>query len=249
MDIQTNEIIARELSMPHSPRWYQGKLWLLNSGAGDFGYINKGEFVPVTFCPGYARGLAFVGNFAVVGLSKLRDTTFLGLGLNERLQQKDVDARCGVRIIDLTSGDIVHWLDIDLGCFTSKSSVKTEGSELYDVAVLPGVRCPMAVGSKSGNISKLITIGSSSVSGNYNLLSLSNFHSPEAVNISDKKPETDTLQKRNSQKSMAYFNQGQDLKRAGKIDEAIVYFQKAIQVDSQNFTAYNNLGTIFQAKG
>jgi uncharacterized protein (TIGR03032 family) len=37
MDIQTNEVVAAGLIMPHSPRWYRDKLWLLNSGTGDFG--------------------------------------------------------------------------------------------------------------------------------------------------------------------------------------------------------------------
>ncbi len=148
IDIQTQEIVASGLSMPHSPRWYRGKLWLLNSGAGDFGYVENGEFVPVTFCPGYGRGLAFVGDFAVVGLSKPRDYHFSGLSLGERLRQKDAEARCGIVIIDLKTGDIVEWLDMD-----------TEATELYDTAVLPGVRCPMSLGLKSGNIAKLVTIG------------------------------------------------------------------------------------------
>ncbi|CAD5949363.1 TIGR03032 family protein [Planktothrix agardhii] len=149
IDIQTHDIIARGLSMPHSPRWYQGKLWLLNSGTGDFGYIENGEFVPVTFCPGYGRGLAFVGDFAVVGLSKPRDYHFSGLLLGEKLQQKQAEARCGILIIDLKTGDIVEWLDMD-----------TEATELYDVAIFPQVQCPMALGFKSGNIAKLVTIGS-----------------------------------------------------------------------------------------
>ena len=149
IDIQTHEIIASGLSMPHSPRWYQGKLWLLNSGTGDFGYIENGEFVPVTFCPGYGRGLAFVGDFAVVGLSKPRDYHFSGLLLGEKLQQKQAEARCGILIIDIKTGNIVEWLDMD-----------TEATELYDVAIFPQVQCPMALGFKSGNIAKLVTIGS-----------------------------------------------------------------------------------------
>lgn len=149
IDIQTHEIIASGLSMPHSPRWYQGKLWLLNSGTGDFGYIENGEFVPVTFCPGYGQGLAFVGDFAVVGLSKPRDYHFSGLLLGEKLQQKQAEARCGILIIDIKTGNIVEWLDMD-----------TEATELYDVAILPQVQCPMALGFKSGNIAKLVTIGS-----------------------------------------------------------------------------------------
>jgi AbrB family looped-hinge helix DNA binding protein len=66
IDVNSNEIVIGGLSMPHSPRWYQGRLWLLNSGTGEFGYVDvdAGRFVPVSFCAGYLRGLAFHGDFA-----------------------------------------------------------------------------------------------------------------------------------------------------------------------------------------
>ena len=41
IDVRSNEVILTGLSMPHSPRWYRGKLWLLNSGTGDFGYVMR----------------------------------------------------------------------------------------------------------------------------------------------------------------------------------------------------------------
>jgi uncharacterized protein (TIGR03032 family) len=152
IDVESNEIIVTGLSMPHSPRWYKDKLWLLNSGTGEFGYVDslRGSFEPVTFCPGYLRGLAFCGDFAVVGLSKPRhNKTFSGLALDEQLQAKNVEPSCGLFVIDLRTGDIVHWLRI-------------EGivEELYDVAMLAGARCPMAIGLKSDEIRRVITIGS-----------------------------------------------------------------------------------------
>lgn len=152
IDINSNEVLLRGLTMPHSPRWYQGKLWLLNSGAGYFGYadLERGVFEPVTFCPGYLRGCAFVGNFAIVGTSKARgNKTFSGLALDENLRSRDAEPRCGLLVIDLRTGDIVHWLRI-------------EGivEELYDVVVLPGVQRPMAVGLKTDEIRRIVTIGS-----------------------------------------------------------------------------------------
>jgi uncharacterized protein (TIGR03032 family) len=33
-DVLSGEVVATGLTMPHSPRFYQGKLWLLNSGTG-----------------------------------------------------------------------------------------------------------------------------------------------------------------------------------------------------------------------
>ena len=47
--------------MPHSHRWYQEKLWVLNSGTVEFGFIKlkEGKFEPITFCPGYLLMLRF----------------------------------------------------------------------------------------------------------------------------------------------------------------------------------------------
>lgn len=151
IDVASNEVVLSGLSMPHSPRCYQDQLWLLNSGTGYFGRVDlkQGRFEPITFCPGYLRGLAFVGDYAIAGLSKMRgNKTFSGLALDDNLQAKDVEARCGLQVIHLRSGDVVHWMRI-------------EGlvEELYDVAVLPGVRQPMALGFKSDEIRRMITIG------------------------------------------------------------------------------------------
>jgi uncharacterized protein (TIGR03032 family) len=151
IDVESGEIVLQGLSMPHSPRVYQGKLWLLNSGTGEFGWVDpeKGVFEPVAFCPGYARGLAFVGAFAVIGASKPRDeVSFRGLELDDRLKTKKTESRCGLFIVDLRTGDCVHWLRLD-------GIVK----ELYDVVVLEDVIRPMALGFKSDEIRRTITIG------------------------------------------------------------------------------------------
>ena len=131
IDVASGEIVVSGLSMPHSPRIHRGRLWLHNSGTGEFGYVDvdAGKFVPVTFCPGYLRGLTFHGDFAIVGLSKARERTFSGLALDGNLAERDTEARCGLMVIDLRTGDIVHYL-------------RFEGmvSELYDVVAMPGVR-------------------------------------------------------------------------------------------------------------
>ncbi len=128
--------------MPHSPRWYRDKLWLLNSGTGEFGHIeNLGDsctgplaFKPIVFCPGYLRGLAFHENYAVVGLSLPRELTFRGLKLDEQLTQRKAKPRCGLMVIDLDQGNVAHWLRLE-----------GEISELYDVQILPRIRCPSAI--------------------------------------------------------------------------------------------------------
>ena len=151
IDVESNEIITSGLSMPHSPRVYRGRLWLLNSGTGHFGFIDcsTGKFENVAFCPGYLRGLSFHGDYAIVGLSKSRENkTFSGLELDGNLKSGGVDARCGVQIIDLRSGDVVHW-------------IRVEGvvQELYDVVTLPNVKRPQALGFKTDEIRRVLRVG------------------------------------------------------------------------------------------
>jgi len=153
MDVATGEALLRGLSMPHSPRLHEGRLWLLNSGAGELGFLDRDakKFVPVAFCPGYARGLAFVGPYALVGLSLARENrTFQGLPLDGALAARGAEPRCGLLVIDTKNGDTVEW-------------VRIEGvvRELFDVAVLPGVRNPAAIGFVSDEIQRVISIDES----------------------------------------------------------------------------------------
>jgi uncharacterized protein (TIGR03032 family) len=150
IDVPSGEIVGRGLSMPHSPRLHDGKLYLLDSGTGRFGTLDPGSgaFEEIAFCPGYLRGLAFHGHFAIVGLSQPRETkTFTGLPLDEALARRNADPICALLVIDLRTGAAVHWL-------------KMEGivHELYDVVALPGIRRPQAIGFKTDEIRRILTI-------------------------------------------------------------------------------------------
>ncbi|HEY4163544.1 MAG TPA: TIGR03032 family protein [Dongiaceae bacterium] len=150
IDVAENAIVATGLSMPHSPRIYDGRLWLLNSGTGEFGFVDadSGKFEAIAFCPGYLRGLSFHGPFAIVGLSQPRESkTFTGLPLDDALAKRGASPLCALMVIDLKSGAAVHWL-------------KIEGivHELYDVVALPDIRRPMALGLKTDEIRRLLTV-------------------------------------------------------------------------------------------
>ena len=151
IDVETNEIVCEGLSMPHSPRWANGKLWVLNAGTGHLGYVDfeTKSFVPLTFVPGFLRGLSIVGNVAAVGLSKPRNQRFEGLQLDEELKKRDADPWCGVQIVSLTNGDVLNW-------------IRFEGdvTELFDISFLPNVRNPMLVGQRTPEIRELITFES-----------------------------------------------------------------------------------------
>ena len=148
LHIPSGELAATGLSMPHSPRWHGGKLWLLNSGSGELGWIEAGQFHSLCALPGFVRGLAFAGGCAVVGLSKLRSPQFTGLPLEERLiTEGNPGGCCGLRVIDLATGQVLHSLDLPEPI-----------DELFDVALLPGVRQPRALGLQGEEIDCLVKI-------------------------------------------------------------------------------------------
>lgn len=151
IDVRTGEIVCAGLSMPHSPRAYRGELWILNAGTGELGVVRRepsgaGVFEPRVFCPGFTRGLAFHGDLAFVGLSRPRYHRFEGLALDARLRDADSDAWCGIQVIDLAKRSCVDWFRID-GVV----------GELYDLAIIAGHRCPMAVSLTSDDATSLIT--------------------------------------------------------------------------------------------
>ncbi|WP_245570613.1 TIGR03032 family protein [Arenimonas composti] len=151
IDVETDEIVCEGLSMPHSPRWANGKLWVLNAGTGHLGWVDfeKKKFVPLCFFPGFARGLSIIGGVAAVGLSKPRNKRFEGLQLDEELSKRDAEPWCGVQIVSLVNGDVLNWIRFD-GDIT----------EIFDICFLPQVRNPMLVGLRTPEIRDLITFES-----------------------------------------------------------------------------------------
>ena len=151
IDIETDEVVCEGLSMPHSPRWADGKLWVLNAGTGHLGWVDfeSKKFVPLAFFPGFLRGLSIIGNVAAVGLSKPRNQRFEGLQLDEELRKRDSDPWCGVQIVSLTNGDVSNW-------------IRFEGdiTEIFDISFLPNVRNPMMIGLRTPEIRDLITFES-----------------------------------------------------------------------------------------
>jgi uncharacterized protein (TIGR03032 family) len=130
IDVASGEVAIGGLSMPHSPRWWDGRLWLLESGTGSLclADLDAGSVEVVAELPGFTRGLAFLDGVALVGLSQIRESaTFSDLPLTRRLQER----QCGVWMVDLESGDVVGFLRFD-----------DLVQEIFDVAVLPGVRFP-----------------------------------------------------------------------------------------------------------
>lgn len=150
IDIETDEVVCAGLSMPHSPRVHNGKLWILEAGTGHFGYVDlsTGTFQIIAFCPGFLRGMTFIGDYALVGISSVRKNhTFTGLKLDKNLKEKNTEPHCGIQVINLNTGNTEHW-------------IRMEGivDELYDVVVLPETTKPLIIGTKKEEIKKMISI-------------------------------------------------------------------------------------------
>ncbi len=130
VDVASGEIVSRGLCMPHSPRLYDGRLWVLDSGRGELQTVDlaTGQRTTVERFPGYPRGLDFHAGYAFVALSRIRETSVFG-GIP--IAEKRDELKCGLAIVDLRSGRTVATFQFLTGV-----------EELFDVKVLPGVRCP-----------------------------------------------------------------------------------------------------------
>lgn len=156
IDVDSNAILAEGLSMPHSPRFHDGRVWLLNSGTGELGWLDPADrsFVPLAFFPGFLRGLAFHNDHAFVTLSKPRKGDFEGLALDGLLKEKERAAWCGIQIVSQSTGEVAQWLRFE-GAIT----------ELFDICVLPGVQNPITLGPNSVEIRDFLTVEPPAVLG------------------------------------------------------------------------------------
>lgn len=142
IDVPSGEVVACGLSMPHSPRVYGGKVWLLDSGTGRLVTIDErnGSAETVAELPGFTRGLAFCGDYAFVGLSQIRESlTFGELPITERLSADE--RKCGVWVVQLSTGVVVGFLEFE-----------RRVQEIFDVQLLHGVRNPAVIGLQKDDV-------------------------------------------------------------------------------------------------
>lgn len=143
MDVPRNEILVRGLSMPHSPRWYNNQLYVLESGEGSLSVVDLDATRNTNHAtsnatlatrrlatlPGFTRGLDFYGPLAFIGLSQVRESaTFSGLPLIERLGE---ERTCGIWVVNLNTGATLGFLRFESGV-----------QEIFAVQVLPNMRYP-----------------------------------------------------------------------------------------------------------
>jgi uncharacterized protein (TIGR03032 family) len=135
-DVAANAAVTQGLAMPHSPRWHDNRLWVLNSGHGTLEAVDvaSGRCDVIESFPGYTRGLAFCGPAAFVGLSRIRESSvFGGLPIAERRQE----LKCGVGVVDRASGRTMATFEFECGV-----------EEIFDVQVLHETYCPALCGPR-----------------------------------------------------------------------------------------------------
>jgi uncharacterized protein (TIGR03032 family) len=133
IDVTTNRVITRGLSMPHSPRWYDNRLWVLESGRGALCTVDvkTGERTDVARVPGFCRGIDFIGPVAFIGLSQLRGTTpFTDIPITD----DNVDRQSGVWVVHIHTGKTIAFLKFTGGV-----------QEIFAVQAVPGVLFPEIV--------------------------------------------------------------------------------------------------------
>ena len=245
IDVASGETVARGLSMPHSPRMHNGRLWLLDSGRGRLCVVDpaSGKIDCVAQLPGYTRGLAFVGPFALVGLSKIREKAiFGGVPIAERQEER----KCGVWIVDTRNGRITDFLDF-------QQSVE----EIFDVELLHGVRFPEIVGFQKDTVQRACVIAAETPIAGY--VSHRRLASPDEATsaavhnrqglmlIRQKRfdealAELQTAIKLKPDYAEAHNNLGNALLGLSRREDAIVAYRTAVRIKPEYAKAWSNLG-------
>lgn len=145
MDITTNEILLHDLAMPHSPRVYDGGVYVLLSATGEVvkADLEAGSYEVVNRLPGFVRGMSRLGDYLFIGLSHLRKShTFGDLPLAQ-----EGATQCGVTALHLPTGAIVGGMKYINSC-----------NEIYDVQVLPGMCRPGILGTATPMFRRALTL-------------------------------------------------------------------------------------------
>ena len=147
MSVPDGRIIADGLCMPHSPRWNNNSLLVLESGTGRLQQIDPASgvrHVAADGLQGFARGLGIFGPYAFIGLSKIRATSAMnGVPLAERRNE----LKSGVAVVDLRTGRVIASVDFE-----------TAVEEVFDVQVLAGSRFPEVLGFQKETVQNTFVV-------------------------------------------------------------------------------------------
>lgn len=137
-DVRTNEVVASDLAMPHSPRIFDNELYVLLSATGELVHIDKdsGHVETIIRLEGFVRGMSICGDHLFIGTSKIREksSSFGKLAIAGKSNS------AGVSIVHLPTGMLV-------GQILYNTSV----DEIYDIHVLENMRRPNILNTMTDN--------------------------------------------------------------------------------------------------
>lgn len=227
MDVETDEVLLRGLSMPHSPRWHDGKLWVLESGRGTLATVDleKRTWIDVAKVPGFTRGLDFVGPIAFIGLSQVRESAvFSGIPIVDEGGER----ACGVWVVDTRTGQTIAFLRFESGV-----------REVFAVEALQGQRFP-----------DMLEWNDPRLHNSYVLPDEALQEVPaERLEPSADGPVAPRPELGAGDPFAAAYNRGIALRDKGRIREAKVAFQTATELRPDNADAWNDLANAHQALG
>jgi uncharacterized protein (TIGR03032 family) len=127
LEVPSGESILEGLCMPHSPRVFDGRLYVLDSGTGRVLQVDaeKRAARPLVELPGFVRGFDRLGDVMFVGLSRIREKSRIPLPIHARRDE----LVCGVAAVERTRGLVLGWVRFDDAL-----------EEVFDVKVLPNFR-------------------------------------------------------------------------------------------------------------
>ena len=139
LDVASGETVTTGLAMPHSPRWHDGNLFVLNSGMGRLEQVDlaTGQREAVAAVPGYARGLAFHQRSSPS--SACRRSARQPSSVARRSRPTTTSSSVASAVIELSTGNTVATLQFATGV-----------EEIFDVQIVSGSRCP-TFGAASGD--------------------------------------------------------------------------------------------------
>jgi uncharacterized protein (TIGR03032 family) len=244
MDITTNEVLVRGLSMPHSPRWHQDKLWVLESGKGALSYYDfqTKALVEVVSVPGFTRGLDMVGDLAFIGISKVRDSAvFSGLPITKL--EKRVS---GVFVVDIKQGTIVTSIEFTSGV-----------DEVFSVAALPHSK--MAIFDFDSDYSKNNYMVSNHEDAQVMMpeseIEVASTYFEKGMDLFNENKKEEAIEEFKKALEMqsdylpATTNIAIALGDLGRFDEALAMLQETIDKDASMIEAYDSMGYVYYKQG
>ncbi|MCX7070837.1 MAG: TIGR03032 family protein [Gammaproteobacteria bacterium] len=243
IDVASDKILLRGLSMPHSPRMYRDKLWVLESGEGTLAQadLETRTWRTVAQMPGFTRGIDFHGPLAFIGLSQVRESAvFSGIPLVARLRERT----CGVWVVNIETGETLGFIRFESGV-----------QEIFSVAVLPGIRYPELLAFEDPQLGHSYVLPDEALArvhlrSEAELRASPDYHADRAIAFYRGKRLPEAIAafreclRLDPRFPGAAYNLGVCLGDAGAYDDAIPQLLRAAEAEPERAEIYNSLGYV-----